>query len=475
MTDAANLPLDCTTLQSAYRRGALSPLTVADEVLRRIEARDDDHVWVSRADPEAVRAQARRLAERRGEMARLPLYGLPFGVKDNVDVEGLPTTCGCEGYGRLPQHSAAAVQRAIDAGALFIGKQTLDQFATGLNGTRTTGGHCLNVFDPAVIPGGSSSGSGVAVAAGLVSFSLGSDTGGSGRVPAAMNNIVGVRPTIGLVSSRGMVYNNRLFDCMPVFAHTVDDAFMVLEAIAGFDAHDPLSRADADGIALDAPEPARFRFAVPRRLEFFGDMQSPACFEAALLRLERIGGERCEIDFSLFHEAGALVFESALVAERSASYGEVLERLPHALVPAVESILRRARGYSAVDAFQAQYRLQALRQQAKRLLTGIDVVVTPTVARPFRVDEMLAEPIVRNAEVGHYTYGVGPLDLCALALPAAMRPDGLPFGISLVGRAGHDGALRALGRRFEAATGLVPGVGASAAHLRRQEAHHLRE
>lgn len=457
MTEIAGLSFDGQTLLAAYRRGEVSPSDVAEEVLRRIDARGADHVWVTRADPEVVRATARRLTERRDEMASLPLYGLPFGVKDNVDVQGLPTTCGCEGYDRRPTESAAAVQRAIDAGALFIGKQALDQFATGLNGTRTTGGHCLNVFDAAIIPGGSSSGSGVAVAAGLVSFSLGSDTGGSGRVPAAMNNIVGVRPTIGLVSSRGMVYNNRLFDCMPVFAHTVDDAFRVLEAIAGHDEHDPLSRADADGIALDAPLPARFRFGVPQRLEFFGDRQSPECFEAALQRLERLGGERVEIDFSVFHEAGALVFESALVAERSASYGEVLERLPHALVPAVASILRRARGYSAVDAFQAQYRLQALRQQAHRLWAGVDVVVTPTVAKPFRVDEMLAEPILRNAEVGHYTYGVGPLDLCALALPAAMRPDGLPFGISLVGPAGADGALRALGRRFEAMTGLVPG------------------
>ncbi len=458
MTRLADLSLHCTDLLAAYRRAEVTPLDVVDEVLRRIEARGTDHVWVSMADRDALRSQARRLGERRAHIDHLPLYGLPFGVKDNVDVQGVPTTCGCAGYDRRPVVSAAAVQRAIDAGALFVGKQTLDQFATGLNGTRAIGGHCLNVFDPEVIPGGSSSGSGVAVSAGLVSFSLGSDTGGSGRVPAAMNNIVGVRPTIGLVSSRGMVYNNRLFDCMPVFAHTVDDAYTVLEAIAGFDVQDPISRADADRIALDAAPPAAFRFAVPRQLEYFGDAVSPACFESSLHRLERLGGERHEIDFSLFHAAGALVFESALVAERAASYGEVLDTLPHALVPAVASILKRARGYSAAEAFDAQYRMQAMRHQVLQQLTGIDVVVTPTVARPFRVDEMLAEPMARNAEVGHYTYGVGPLDLCALALPAALRPDGLPFGISLVGRAGADGYLRALGRRFEAATGIPPGA-----------------
>jgi allophanate hydrolase len=463
MSTITGLPMGCRALLAAYRHGEVSPLEVAQEVLRRIEARGDDHVWVTRADPEAVLAAARRLTERRADMDRLPLYGLPFGVKDNVDVARLPTTCGCEAFDRSPRESAAAVQRAIDAGALFIGKQTLDQFATGLNGTRTLDGrHCLNVFDPDVIPGGSSSGSGVAVAADLVSFSLGSDTGGSGRVPAAMNNIVGHRPTLGLVSSRGMVYNNRLFDCMPVFAHTVDDTFTVLEAIAGFDEHDPMSRADADDLPLDAAAPGRFRFAVPRELEFFGDTQSPACFEAAVRRLRELGGEPCEIDLSVFHEAGALVFESALVAERAASYGDVLDRAPQALVPAVAGILERARGYSAVDAFRAQYRLQSLRLDAARRLAGIDVVVTPTVARPFRVAEMRAEPIVRNAEVGHYTYGVGPLDLCALAVPAAIRPDGLPFGISLVGRAGADGELRALGRRFEAATAIPPGRSARA-------------
>ena len=454
----AKLSLRATTLSAAYRGGEVDPVDVVDEVLRRIAARGADRVWVQTADPGHLREQARALRERRADIDSLPLYGLPFGVKDNVDVADMPTTCGCAGFDRYPETSATAVQRALDAGALFVGKQTLDQFATGLNGTRTIGGHCLNVFDPDVIPGGSSSGSGVAVAAGLVSFSLGSDTGGSGRVPAAMNNIVGLRPTVGLVSSRGLVYNNRQFDCIPVFAHGVEDAYLVLEAIAAFDRLDSVSRSDADQIALDAPPVAAFRFAIPDRLEWFGDTQSPACFAQALQRLQSLGGELCEIDFSPFLEAGALIFESAFVAERAASYGEVLDRLPHALVPGVAGILRRARDYSAVDAFKAQHRLLELRYRFARQLAGIDVLVTPTVARPFRVDEMLASPIERNAEVGYYTYGVGPLDLCALALPAAPRRDGLPIGVSLVGRAGSDGWLRSLGRQFEAATALPPGA-----------------
>jgi allophanate hydrolase len=454
----SQLSLRVNALYAAYGKGEVDPVDVADEVLRRMASRGQDHVWVETVNPAQLRAQALALRDRRADIAQLPLYGLPFGVKDNVDVAGFATTCGCVGFGRQPTESAVAVQRAIEAGALFIGKQTLDQFATGLNGTRTVGGHCLNVFDPAVIPGGSSSGSGVAVAAGLVSFSLGSDTGGSGRVPAAMNNIVGLRPSMGLVSSRGLVYNNRRFDCVPVFAHGVDDAYRVLDVIAGFDDRDPISRRDIGLTAVETTAAEGFRFAIPRQLEWFGDRQSPTCFAQAVERLQSLGGEMCEFDFSVFSEAGALIFESAFVAERATSYGEVLDRLPQALVPAVASILKRGRTFTAIDAFQAQYRLLELQQQMARQMAGIDVLVTPTVARPFRVNEMLAEPIARNAEVGFYTYGVGPLDLCALALPAAFRPDGLPFGISLVGRAGADGWLRVLGRRFESTTNVVPGA-----------------
>lgn len=446
------------SLRSAYRNGTRTPLEVVEHVLDRIRARGEDNVWTALADAEQVRARARELTVRAGEIDQLPLYGLPFGVKDNVDVAGIPTTCGCPAFSRTPAQTATAVQKALDAGAIFLGKQTLDQFATGLNGTRTISGHCKNVFNPEVIPGGSSSGSGVAVGAGLVSFSLGSDTGGSGRVPAAMNNIVGLRPTIGLVSSTGMVYNNRLFDCMPVFAPTVEEAYTVLQVIAGVDPRDPIGRAGTEAIALDAQLPAQFQFAVPERLEFFGDALSASCFEQAVERLRSLGGTPSSIDFAPFQEAGRLIFESALVAERTASYGQVLDESPQQLVPAVAAILERARGYSAVDAFRAQYRLGELRRHFALQLSGIDVLVTPTVPRPFTVKEMLAEPLLRNAEVGYYTYGVGPLDLCALALPSAIRQDGLPFGISLVARAGADGLLRALGRKFEASAGIPPGV-----------------
>jgi allophanate hydrolase len=273
-----------------------------------------------------------------------------------------------------------------------------------------------------------------------------------------MNNIVGIRPSIGLVSTRGMVYNNRLFDVVPVFAPTVEEAYAVLRVIADKDPQDHVARG-ADGNApVDSSFPARFRFAVPERLEFFGDAQSASCFAAALRHLEALGGVPVPIAFDTFLEAGRMVFESALVAERAASYGVVLEQCPGELVPEVAAILARARRYSAVDAFEAQYRMESLRREFRAQLRGLDLLVTPTVPRPFRVDDIMAEPVLRNNEVGYYTYGVGPLDLCALALPAALRPDGLPFGISLVARAGEDGRLEALGRQFQARVAIRPGV-----------------
>lgn len=456
---ALSISLRFEPLRQAYRNGALTPVELSGMVLDEIEKRGNDRVWTSLADAEFITSQAQKLAARIDEIDQLPLFGLPFGVKDNVDVEGMETSCGCPGFAYRANQSAVSVQKALDAGAIFVGKQSMDQFATGLNGTRAIGGHCLNPFDADVIPGGSSSGSGVAVATGLVSFSLGSDTGGSGRIPAAMNNIVGLRPSIGLVSSRGLVYNNRLFDCIPIFAPTVQEARTVLNVIAGEDPDDPIGRID-----MGANRPrvndisGEFRFGIPDRLEFFGDVESGRCFDRAVEYLQAIGGRAVEIPFEPFLEAGSLVFESALVAERAASYGEVLDKYPDELVPTVAAILQSARRYSAVESFQAQYRLGVLRRLAYASMEGVELLVTPTVPRSFTVDEMLADPIRLNNQLGHYTYGIGPLNLCALAIPATMRSNGVPFGISLVGRAGEDGRLLTLGARFQAHVGLRPGV-----------------
>jgi allophanate hydrolase len=454
------LGFDIDRLQDGYRRGSFTPADLVREVFRRIRAQGDRFAWSELVDEAAVLRAAGELEARCLGRPLPPLYGVPFSVKDNVDVAGMPTTCGCAGFERLPEVSATSVKKALDAGALLIGKNTLDQFATGLNGTRTMGDHCRNVFDARYVPGGSSSGSGVAVAAGVVAFSLGSDTGGSGRVPAAMNNIVGVKPTLGLVSGSGLIFNNRYFDCVPVFARTVDDGYRVLDVIRGHDETDVFSREDADDIALAPPSVDRFRFGVPveEHLRFFGDALSRRAFDDAVEALVSIGGTAVRIDFSLFVEAGRLPFDSGLLAERAVSYGDLVGQRPDTVHPAVAAMIRKGQAYSGTDTLKAIYEMTDLRRRVKKLMEGLDVLVTPTVGRAYTCDELKADPIEANNNIGYYTYPVSPLDLCALALPASVRPDGIPFGISLVGLAGHDRVLRALGAKFEARVALRPGV-----------------
>lgn len=458
--ELSTIGFDISKLQDGFARGFWTPEDVVREVYRRIDALGENHAWTELVSSEDALAAARRLRARHDGAALPPLYGIPFSVKDNIDVAGLRTTCGCEGFDRLPEVSATSVRKALDAGAILIGKNTLDQFATGLNGTRTMGGHCRNVFDPRYVSGGSSSGSGVAVASGVVSFALGTDTGGSGRIPAAMNSIVGVKPTLGLVSGTGLVYNNRYFDCVPVFARTVEDGYRVLEVIRGYDETDAFSREDADAIAL-APEPIdRFTFGIPshEHLRFFGDELAREAWHLALEAMEAIGGTPVRIDFSIFVEAGRLPFDSGLLAERAVSYGEVVGRRPETVHPAVAAMIRKALAYTGTESFDAVYRMMALRRHVKTLFRGIDVLVTPTVGRAYTCEEVQADPIGANNNIGYYTYPVSPLDLCALAVPAAMRADGLPFGVSLVGLPGRDRVLRALGARFQARVGLLPGI-----------------
>lgn len=458
--ELSTIGFDISKLQDGFARGLWTPEYVVREVYRRIDALGENHAWTELVSREAALAAARRLQARHEGAALPPLYGIPFSVKDNIDVAGLRTTCGCEGFDRLPEVSATSVRKALDAGAILIGKNTLDQFATGLNGTRTMGGHCRNVFDPRYVSGGSSSGSGVAVASGVVSFALGTDTGGSGRIPAAMNNIVGVKPTLGLVSGTGLVYNNRYFDCVPVFARTVEDGYRVLEVIRGYDETDAFSREDADAIAL-APEPIdRFIFGIPsdEHLRFFGDELAREAWHQALEAMEAIGGTSVKIDFSILIEAGRLPFDSGLLAERAVSYGEVVGSRPETVHPAVAAMIRKALAYSGTESFDAVYTMVALRRRVKTLFRGIDVLVTPTVGRAYTCEEVQADPIGANNDIGYYTYPVSPLDLCALAVPAAMRADGLPFGVSLVGLPGRDRVLRALGARFQARVGLLPGI-----------------
>jgi allophanate hydrolase len=377
----------------------------------------------------------------------LPLYGVPFAIKDNIDLARVPTTAACREFAYTPTESAHVVQKLIDAGAIPIGKTNLDQFATGLVGARSPYGAGRNSVNPEFISGGSSAGSAIAVAMGLVSFSLGTDTAGSGRVPAAFNNLIGLKPSAGLLSTRGVVPACRTLECVSIFALTAKDAGSVLRAAEGLDAHDDYSRdVQRRSFAVDV-----FRFGVPRteQLKFFGDADYERLFAAAVRRLESIGGYRVEIDFEPFLQAARLLYEGPWVAERYAAIADFIKNQPNALHPVTRQIIEPATTRSAVEAFQSQYRLQSLRRKTASAWRDIDVLVTPTAGTIYRIAEVEADPIQLNSNLGYYTNFVNLLDLAAVAAPAGFRKDGLPFGITLIAPSGSDEALLRLAARIQ--------------------------
>jgi allophanate hydrolase len=432
-------------LSEIYRAGDLKPADVVAEVYARIAARADDHVWIHLVpEPDALE-RARRLFD-----PSLPLYGIPFAVKDNIDVAGLPTTAGCPLFRYTASHSAACVERLLDAGAILIGKTNLDQFATGLVGTRSPFGVPKNPFNQRYIPGGSSSGSAVAVSSGLVSFSLGTDTAGSGRVPAAFNNIVGLKPTRGSFSIRGVVPACRSLDCVSIFALTCDDAQAVAGVLAAYDPEDPFSRHDASKAGFDMPAPASFRFGVPDRaaLEFFGNADTPVLFEQAVEDLKELGGIATAIDFAPLRESGCLLYQGPWVAERMAALKSFFDRHAADLHPVTRTILEGASRYSAVDAFEAGYRLAEIKRSTEPMWHAVDALLLPTAGTCFTIDEVLSEPVQRNTDLGHYTNFVNLLDLCATAVPCGFYPQGLPFGVTLIGPAGRDGLVLGIADRL---------------------------
>jgi len=387
---------------------------------------------------EALRAaEARRAA---GES--LPLYGIPFAVKDNIDVAGMPTTAACPAFAYVPERHATIVERLLGAGAILVGKTNLDQFATGLVGTRSPYGACASVYDSRYISGGSSSGSALAVALELVSFALGTDTAGSGRVPAAFNGLFGYKPTRGVLSTAGVVPACRSLDCVSVFARTASDVERVLLSGAGVDARDPFTRPPPD----ERRFPARFRFGVPAggQLEFFGDLGAKRLFEEALSRLAELGGERVSIDYTPFREAAELLYGGPWIAERLAALEPFLEQHPQAVNSVVYGLIQGASRLSAADAFRGMHRLQELKHTTRETWSRIDLMVLPTTGTIYTIDEVLAEPLKLNSNLGYYTNFVNLLDLSAVALPAGFRENGLPFGISLIGRRNDDHALLAL-------------------------------
>ncbi len=453
----ASLEFSFASIRRALADGVTAE-SVISEACRRARACAGEGIFTSLVSQSDATNRAKELQARADAGADLPLLGMPFAVKDSMHVAGMLTTSNCPALRIQPKESAAAVTRLEQAGAVLIGKNTLDQFATGLNGTRSPEPICRNAINPAFIPGGSSSGSAVAVARGIVAFSLGTDTGGSGRVPAACNGIVGLKPTIGLVSSRGLLYNNRSFDCIPVFAKLSDEAYEILEQIAGFDVQDPLSRTDADNIDLRLRPSEPVTLAIPRsdQLKFFGDDEARRTYESNLTTLEGLAHRLKPVDFSVFEEAGRLVFQSAMVAERLIDYADIVQNNPEAIHPAVWASIEPGFKYTARDAFQALHAMKTAQRQASLLLKDCAAMVVPTVPTIFTIDQMLADPMALNTAMGTYTYFVNPLDMCAVAIPGRVRSDGLRSSLCFVSRAGEDGLIRTLGRSFELAAAVAP-------------------
>jgi len=383
------------------------------------------------------------------------LAGLSFAVKDNIDVAGVATTAGCPSFAYQPAQHATVVRHLLDAGARLAGKTNLDQFACGLNGTRSPFGPVPNAFNAEYVSGGSSSGSAYVVATGQVDFALGTDTAGSGRVPAGLNNIVGIKPSKGLISANGVVPAARSVDCVSIFARTFEVATRVLHSALGYDAVDPFSRRL---VLASTPVGKRFRFGVPSALQFFGDTQAQTAFADAVTRMRTLGGEAVSIDYEPLSQAAALLYESALVAERYAAIRGFFDANELEVMEPVRSIIAQGRRYSAADVFEAQVRLQALAQRAGTMWDSIDVLLVPTAPTHYTIEQMTRDPVALNRNLGAYTNFVNLLDYAAVSSPSAIRPDGLPFGITLIGPCGSDLQLADLGQRYHHATGLSQGA-----------------
>jgi allophanate hydrolase len=451
----SDVHFDIASLHAAYRSG----LTVGDVIATihaRIETADDPGIFIHLA----ARADLLAAAEALGpfDPVAKPLWGVPFAVKDNIDVAGMPTTAACAEYTYWPDGDATVVARLRAAGALVVGKTNLDQFATGLVGVRTPWPIPRNAVDAELVPGGSSSGSAVATARGIVSFALGTDTAGSGRIPAGLNNIVGLKPTVGALSTAGVVPACRTLDCVSVFALTVNDAYRVFSVAAARDAADPYSR----DIAVQplAARPPVLSVGIPAKadLKFFGDAAMLAGFEASLAMLSRLGCRLVEIPFGDFYATANLLYEGAWVAERYAAIRDFMEANEAAMHPVTRKIIGGARSLSAADAFRGLYALQAYKAKLAPVIASVDLFCVPTAPTHYATAAVLADPVETNSRLGTYTNFVNLLDMCGIAVPTGTRDDGLPMSVTLLAAAGMDGLVASIARDLHAASGLILGA-----------------
>ncbi len=451
--------MDISSLEKAYSGNSLTPTQVVSKVYEQIRVQGERPVWISLVEEEHALVRAREL-EALEDKRKLPLYGIPFAVKDNYDVAGMHTTAACPAFPRVADQTAEAVKRLLDAGAILIGKTNMDQFATGLVGTRTPYGICSSVFNPQYVSGGSSSGSAVAVASGIVSFSLGTDTAGSGRVPAAFNQLVGLKPTRGLVSTSGLLPACRSLDCVSVFAETCSDTARVLKVLEGLDPNDSYSRAAKPGEGATpwaaSQAVSKFKFGIPNpsSLEFFGDEAARVVFQKSVAALLALGGEAIPFDYEILRSAATLLYNGPWVAERLAAIQDFAQSHSEAMDPTVAAIITGASRFSAVDTFNAEYKLKDIRRKADTILQPVDVLLLPTAPTIYKIAQVQQAPIELNSNLGYYTNFVNLLDMAAVAIPAGMREDGLPFGVSLVGRAFTDQGLLSLADRLHRALAM---------------------
>ena len=442
-TSLSSLSLDVTSLQNYYRNGG-SPVELFNFIYDRIveDNKTFPSIWIHLQSREEALESIKHL---QGVNPHdLPLYGIPFSVKDNIDVDGMPTTAACSAYKFYPEASANVVARLQDAGAICIGKTNLDQFATGLNGTRSPYGPCISPFNPQYISGGSSSGSAVSVALHQVSFSIGTDTGGSGRIPASLNNVVGLKPTVGSLSSRGLVPCCPSIDCPSVFALSISDASLVASAMFSNDSLDPSLREDV-GRARFSPDSHSSikKVFVPndKLLNFFGNHQGENMYRNFLLNLNNSDLEVVAFDFEPFLEAGKLLFDGPFLADRYASIGLFLEENQNDVLDSTFNIVSQSKRWSAHDVFAALEQVKELKAYARHLLGSDGIFVFPTIAPLYTITQLLDDPIALNTNIGYYSYFANVLDLSALSVPLDFHENGMPFGITLMGRAFADAAL----------------------------------
>ncbi len=460
------MDMNIAALRRAYRDGSLTPRALLQQVYAQSAVAARHNVWIHLLSAAEIEPYLQALEASAPD--DLPLWGVPFAIKDNIDLAGIPTTAGCPEFSFTPERSAPVVEQLIAAGAIPLGKTNLDQFATGLNGTRSPHGPGRNAFDPEYISGGSSAGSALAVALGLATFSLGTDTAGSGRVPACFNNLVGLKPTRGLLSANGMLPACRSLDCISIFTLNADDANAVLAVAEGEDAADGYSRPNTfNNLARHyglRSGPLRVGVVPGHQLKFFGDAAYERAWQQTLERLAADGFELVEIDYAPFDEAALLLYEGPWVSERYLAIETLMQESPEVVNPVVRQIIAQGEAPKATELFRAQYRLEELRRQCLAQMAGLDCLLTPTAGRLFTVEELHAEPVLYNSQLGYYTNFMNLLDMTAVAVPTAFTASGMPFGISLVGKAFSDRALLSIANRIQQSIPLPAGCGQSVHH-----------